>query len=89
MSITVPILSIEKWQRVNGPGKRLPDLDYTPEQMFWISAAHQHCDKFLDPRLLNWINDPGTIHTPAYHRVKVNDHDEFLNLKIDIECVFP
>ena len=71
--ITVPILSIEKWQRVNGPGKRLPGLDYTPEQMFWISAAHQHCDKITDEFLGGLLMRPDTVHTAAYHRVKVKD----------------
>ena len=72
-NVSPPHLSIEKSQRVNGPGKRLPGLDYTPEQMFWISAAHQHCDKYTDEFLSGWLMDPSTVHTAAYHRVKVKD----------------
>ena len=77
-----PHLSIEKWQRVNGPGERLPGLDYTPEQMFWISAAHQHCDKFTDDTLVRWLNNEKTVHTPAYFRVQVC-YCIFLNIRDD------
>ena len=64
----------EKWQAANGPEERLPGVNlenYTPEQMFWISAAHQHCNKFTDDSLINWLKNDKTVHTAAYFRVQV------------------
>lgn len=36
-------LAYKKWAKSNGPEPRLPGLNYSPEQMFWISAAQTWC----------------------------------------------
>ncbi|KAF2883621.1 hypothetical protein ILUMI_22555 [Ignelater luminosus] len=39
-------LAYQTWVDQNGPEKRLPGLPYTPNQMFWISAANVWCTKY-------------------------------------------
>ncbi|KAM7310750.1 neprilysin-2-like [Ixodes scapularis] len=36
----------KKWVKQNGPEARLPGLKYTPQQLFWISAANIWCSKY-------------------------------------------
>ncbi|KAF2903630.1 hypothetical protein ILUMI_02562 [Ignelater luminosus] len=43
--IKVAYLGYQAWVARNNPEPRLPGLKYTPNQMFWISAAHISCDK--------------------------------------------
>ena len=42
-------LAYQKWVEKNGPEPKLPGLKYTPQQMFWISAAQMCCA----------VHDPG------------------------------
>ena len=45
----------------------LPGLDYTPEQLFWISAAHTYCSKSRSEALkIRITTDP---HSPDKLRV--------------------
>ena len=46
---------------------RLPGLDYTPEQLFWISAAHTYCSKYR-PEYLEDLISTG-VHSPGEFRV--------------------
>ncbi|XP_059610149.1 neprilysin-2-like [Phlebotomus argentipes] len=39
-------LAYQKWVEKNGPELKLPGLDYTPQQMFWISAAQTWCEVY-------------------------------------------
>lgn len=39
-------LAYQKWEEDNGPEPRLPGLEYTPQQMFWISAAQTWCSVY-------------------------------------------
>lgn len=34
----------EKWIQRNGEDRKLPGLDFTPKQLFWISTAQFFCD---------------------------------------------
>lgn len=36
----------KKWISENGVEKRLPGLEYTPEQLFWVSAAQTWCSVY-------------------------------------------
>ncbi|KAK5647008.1 hypothetical protein RI129_005472 [Pyrocoelia pectoralis] len=42
--ITEAYLAYLSWVERNGPEKKLPGLPYTPNQMFWVSAAHSWCN---------------------------------------------
>lgn len=39
-------LAYQKWEEENGPEPKLPGLEYTPQQMFWISAAQTWCSVY-------------------------------------------
>ena len=46
----------KKWVADNNVvEKRLPGLNYTPQQMFWISAARVWCSKSTDERLRDLV----------------------------------
>lgn len=36
-------LAYQKWAQQNEAEQKLPGLDYTPQQLFWISAAQNWC----------------------------------------------
>lgn len=36
----------KKWVEENGPEPQLPGLDYSPEQLFWLSAAQTWCSLY-------------------------------------------
>uniref|UniRef100_A0A146LYT5 Neprilysin-2 n=1 Tax=Lygus hesperus TaxID=30085 RepID=A0A146LYT5_LYGHE len=58
-----------KWVSKNGPEKRLPGLqNYTPQQMFWMSAATTWCSTYRDETLKNRITTG--VHSPAEFRVR-------------------
>lgn len=50
------------WVEENGPEPRLPGLDYTPRQMFWVSAANVWCAKYrpqaMKLRVLTGVHSP-------------------------------
>ena len=49
----------EKWVADNGiVEKRLFNLNYTPQQMFWISAASILCSKATSPKRNTYICKP-------------------------------
>uniref|UniRef100_A0A1B6DD22 Peptidase M13 N-terminal domain-containing protein n=1 Tax=Clastoptera arizonana TaxID=38151 RepID=A0A1B6DD22_9HEMI len=53
-----------RWVEQNGPEPRLPGLqNYTPQQMFWISAANTWCSKYrpegLKLRIITGFHSPG------------------------------
>lgn len=40
-----------------GPEPILPGLQYTPNQLFWISSAIRHCSKFSTETLQKYVNN--------------------------------
>ncbi|KPM02741.1 membrane metallo-endopeptidase-like protein 1-like protein [Sarcoptes scabiei] len=57
----------QSYVRDHGPEPYLPGLNYTPEQMFWISAASVWCGKYR-PETLKLYVQTGS-HSPARFRV--------------------
>jgi predicted metalloendopeptidase len=55
------------WVKRNGPEKGLPGLDYTPNQLFWITAANNWCTK-MRPEYLRHTLTTG-VHAPGEFRV--------------------
>ncbi|KAJ8929213.1 hypothetical protein NQ314_018092 [Rhamnusium bicolor] len=56
-------LAYNKWIKRNKAEAKLPGLNYTPNQMFWISAANTWCAKYrpesLKLRILTGYHSPG------------------------------
>lgn len=56
-----------RWVERHGMEDRLPGIDYTPNQLFWISNAQVWCGKFREEYLNSLILvDP---HSPARFRI--------------------
>ena len=53
--------------KTNGPEECLPNLDYTPNQMFWISLANAWCTKSRDDRFR--VEILTSDHSPAMYRI--------------------
>ena len=60
---------LDEWVNTHGEEQRLPGLDFTPRQMFWISAANVWCSKSR-PQALKHSVLTGT-HSPDQFRVQV------------------
>lgn len=74
----------KKWSSKYGAESRLPGLQqYTPDQMFWISAAQTWCSmdrtEYMRIRILNGI------HAPDKYRVigSISNSDDFAK---DFQC---
>ncbi|XP_015511770.2 neprilysin-2 isoform X1 [Neodiprion lecontei] len=60
-------LAYKDWVKRNGPEPKLPGLKYTPEQMFWVSAANTWCSKYR-PEAMKLRITTG-FHSPGQFRV--------------------
>jgi len=72
------------WTRRHGVEPRLPGLqDYTPQQMFWISAANVWCSKYRPETLKNRITTG--FHSPGQFRIigPFSNLEDFSN---DFKC---
>ncbi|XP_022689226.1 membrane metallo-endopeptidase-like 1 isoform X3 [Varroa jacobsoni] len=56
-----------QWVKDNGPEGSLPGLNYTADQLFWISAANVWCGKYR-PEVMRLRTISGS-HSPAPYRV--------------------
>ncbi|KAH8310552.1 hypothetical protein KR044_001902 [Drosophila immigrans] len=57
----------QRWVENHGTEAKLPDLDYTPQQMFWISAAQTWCSKYRKEDLS--VSITTDEHSPSEFRV--------------------
>jgi len=81
--ITMAYKAYRMWAKENGEELPLVQLDYTPEQMFWISMANVWCARLNDTMLKKLSKvDP---HAPAKLRVigMVSNQDTFAK---DFQC---
>ncbi|XP_043269935.1 neprilysin-2-like [Venturia canescens] len=46
VGVTAAYFAYDKWRKENEPEKKLPGLDYSPRQLFWIAHANSHCSKY-------------------------------------------
>lgn len=60
-------LAYRKWAQKNGPEPKLPGLDFSPEQMFWVSAAQTWCSQQRKESLKMRITTG--VHSPSEFRV--------------------
>ena len=83
-ALKLAYLAYKKWTTDNNIiEKRLPGLNYTPQQMFWISAASVSCRKLTDEILRILIKND--VHSPSEARVRVafSNNGHFAN---DFKC---
>ena len=65
--VKISYLAYQKWVKQNGPEPTLPKLNYSPSQLFWISAGNLWCSKV---RLETLKSDViGNTHSPSEFRV--------------------
>ena len=58
----------QNWVKHNGPEPGLPGLNYSPLQLFWITAANVYCAKYRPEYLKDLITtDP---HSPVEFRIR-------------------
>ncbi|KAH8381748.1 hypothetical protein KR093_011645, partial [Drosophila rubida] len=60
-------IAYQRWVEKHGPEPKLPGLDYTPQQMFWISAGQTWCAKYRKESLKMRITTG--VHSPSEFRV--------------------
>lgn len=76
-------LAYEEWVKANGEEQRLPDLKYSPKQLFWISTANLWCTtqktEYLKEHILT------NVHAPPHFRVLGSLRNSELFSK-DFEC---
>lgn len=60
-------LAYKQWVAKNGEEPKLPGLNYSPQQMFWISAAQTWCAKYRKETLKMRITTG--VHSPNEFRV--------------------
>lgn len=73
----------KEWEKKNGIEPRLPGLQYTSQQMFWINAANVYCSKYRPEALKSRIITD--VHSPGEFRVKgpMSNNPEFAK---DFNC---
>lgn len=73
----------QNWVKENKEEQTLPDLDFTPYQLFWMAAAQTWCSKTRPETLKLRITTD--THSPPIFRVNgvVSNTVEFLN---DFKC---
>ncbi|XP_062123109.1 neprilysin-2-like [Drosophila sulfurigaster albostrigata] len=67
VGIKMAYRAYKRWVEKHGEEQRLPGLDYTPQQMFWISVAHTWCTKYRKEYLDLWIKTDE--HSPSEFRI--------------------
>ncbi|KAK5645944.1 hypothetical protein RI129_004408 [Pyrocoelia pectoralis] len=76
-------LAYNKWAKRNQPELKLPGLNYTPNQMFWISAAQLWCSKFTNETIKSALKyDP---HSPPEYRI-IGPFSNSENFTKDFNC---
>ncbi|XP_044313044.1 neprilysin-2 isoform X1 [Drosophila rhopaloa] len=60
-------IAYRRWAEKHGPEPKLPGLDYTPEQMFWLSSGQTWCAKYRKESLKMRITTG--VHSPSEFRV--------------------
>lgn len=72
-----------KWSQKNGGERRLPGLDYIPNQLFWISFALTRCSKQRPEDLkLSMATD---VHSPPEFRV-IGSVSNIREFAYDFDC---
>jgi len=72
-----------QWVKENGPEPKLPGVDLTPQQLFWLSAAQTWCSVYRPEIMRSRIlTDP---HSPAQFRV-IGPLSNMVDFSKDYNC---
>lgn len=73
------------WTEQHGVEQRLPGLqEYTPQQMFWMSAANVMCSEYSPERLKYIINNDS--HSPNRFRI-IGSFSNLEEFSKDFQCM--
>lgn len=67
--IKIAYQAYKKWVSMHSPEEKLPSLDYTPEQLFWIGSAQTWCAKIRTEAMLRELES--AVHSPNKYRVNI------------------
>ncbi|XP_044750309.1 uncharacterized protein LOC123310736 [Coccinella septempunctata] len=67
--IKLAYLAYQEWVNKNKEEEKLPDLDYSPNQMFWIGAANVWCSKITTKAMEQEILTE--VHPPDKYRINI------------------
>ncbi|XP_059218296.1 neprilysin-2 isoform X2 [Stomoxys calcitrans] len=76
-------IAYKKWKDQNGEEQKLPGLNYSPEQMFWISAAQTWCAVYRTETLKMRITTG--VHSPNEFRV-LGSMSNMKDFSRDFQC---
>ncbi|XP_075145617.1 M13 family metallopeptidase neprilysin 2 isoform X2 [Haematobia irritans] len=76
-------IAYKKWVQQNGEEPKLPGLNYSPEQMFWISAAQTWCAVYRKETLKMRITTG--VHSPNEFRV-LGSMSNMKDFSRDFQC---
>ena len=66
---------VVRWTQHKGEEKRLPGLDLSPKQLFWVGAANVWCQKYrpksLEMRIRTGAHSPGPFRVKGPFQVKL------------------
>ncbi|KAI5630567.1 VLP3p-3, transcript variant X1 [Venturia canescens] len=81
--IKIAYQAYSSWAAKNNPEKRLPGIDKTPKQMFWLSAANVWCAKYTREDLRSRVISD--VHSPSEFRV-LGSFSNMLEFANDFQC---
>ncbi|KAH8294815.1 hypothetical protein KR018_003377, partial [Drosophila ironensis] len=76
-------IAYRRWVEKHGQEPKLPGLDYSPEQMFWISAGQTWCAKYRKESLKMRITTG--VHSPSEFRV-LGSFSNMKDFAKDFQC---
>ncbi|KAH8418517.1 hypothetical protein KR009_010843, partial [Drosophila setifemur] len=76
-------IAYRRWVEKHGEEPKLPGLDYSPEQMFWISAGQTWCAKYRKESLKMRITTG--VHSPSEFRV-LGSFSNMKDFAKDFQC---
>ncbi|KAF2884572.1 hypothetical protein ILUMI_21611 [Ignelater luminosus] len=81
--IRVSYAAYKKWVEENGEEPQLPGIDYTPQQLFWISAISYECYKLSGEKLEKGLEYDTHAHNAFRATAPMRNNDDFAN---DFDC---
>ncbi|XP_043285772.1 neprilysin-2-like [Venturia canescens] len=82
-AIKIAYRAYNRWAVKNEPEKKLPGIDLTPKQMFWLSAANSWCVKYEPTGLLSQVISGD--HSPKEFRI-IGSFSNMPEFAADFKC---